>query len=133
MRHVKGFKFECSTKIAIATSDLSEGLLCLPSCSRSYESASDVKDIILFGNSGLTEFDCTGLASLFRVRTLIFGFLIYGVIAFRLMPQKLSNILSVEERMSKVLSQCDATDVLQDAFRETEAALEHEYEVLFFT
>ncbi|CAM6098917.1 unnamed protein product [Calypogeia fissa] len=48
--------------------------------------------------------------------------------ASRLMPQKLSKILGVEERMTKLISQCDATDVLQDAFRETEAALEHEYE-----
>ncbi|BBN16827.1 protein MpPP2C_KAPP [Marchantia polymorpha subsp. ruderalis] len=48
--------------------------------------------------------------------------------ASRLMPQKLSDILSDEEKRSRVINECDATEVLQEAFRETEEEIDGEYE-----
>lgn len=45
------------------------------------------------------------------------------------MPQKLSDILSDEEKRSRVINECDATEVLQEAFRETEEEIDGEYEV----
>ncbi|KAJ7565195.1 hypothetical protein O6H91_02G052200 [Diphasiastrum complanatum] len=48
--------------------------------------------------------------------------------ARKIMPQKLSNILAVESNRIRVISKCDATEVLRDAFKQTEEALVHEYE-----
>ncbi|KAL2613115.1 hypothetical protein R1flu_024807 [Riccia fluitans] len=48
--------------------------------------------------------------------------------ASRLMPRKLADILSDEGKRSRVINECDATEVLQEAFRETEDDLDAEYE-----
>ncbi|XP_002970567.2 protein phosphatase 2C 70 isoform X1 [Selaginella moellendorffii] len=48
--------------------------------------------------------------------------------ASRILPQKLSDILTVEGERIDVLTQCDAAKVLKDAFKETEEALNCEYE-----
>ena len=45
------------------------------------------------------------------------------------MPQKLRDILEVDAKRTEVLFNLDATDVLRAAFNETEAALDHQYEV----
>lgn len=47
----------------------------------------------------------------------------------RVMPQMVANILSDSFRREKVLSQCDASDVLREAFSQTEASINHYYEV----
>lgn len=48
--------------------------------------------------------------------------------ASKIMPQKLADILLVAEKREEVLYNCDAADVLRNAFRETEAALDYQYE-----
>lgn len=48
--------------------------------------------------------------------------------ASKIMPQKLADILLVPEKREEVLYNCDAADVLRNAFRETEAALDYQYE-----
>ncbi|KAH9322225.1 hypothetical protein KI387_016864, partial [Taxus chinensis] len=48
--------------------------------------------------------------------------------ASKIMPQKLADILFVPGKKEQVLSNCDAADVLRDAFGETEAALDYQYE-----
>lgn len=40
-----------------------------------------------------------------------------------------TSILSDSFRKERVLSQCDASDVLRDAFLQTEACMNHHYEV----
>lgn len=45
-----------------------------------------------------------------------------------------ADILLISERREKVLSIYDASEVLRDAFSQTEAAMnEHQYEVFFQT
>lgn len=46
------------------------------------------------------------------------------------MPEVITGILSDSFRREKVLSQCDASDVLREAFFQTEARINHYYEVL---
>ncbi|KAL3679991.1 hypothetical protein R1sor_022947 [Riccia sorocarpa] len=48
--------------------------------------------------------------------------------ASRLMPRKLADILKDEEKRSRVINECDAAEVLQEAFKETEEELDAEYE-----
>eukprot|EP00252_Welwitschia_mirabilis_P000218 TRINITY_DN10203_c0_g1_i1.p1 TRINITY_DN10203_c0_g1~~TRINITY_DN10203_c0_g1_i1.p1 ORF type:complete len:540 (+),score=106.85 TRINITY_DN10203_c0_g1_i1:254-1873(+) len=48
--------------------------------------------------------------------------------ACKIMPEKLACVLLQPGRMESVIYSCDAADVLRDAFRETEAVLEYEYE-----
>lgn len=47
----------------------------------------------------------------------------------RLFPEKVSGILSDSLKRERVLSLCDASDVLRDAFSQTEACMNHYYEV----
>ncbi|XP_047335868.1 protein phosphatase 2C 70-like [Impatiens glandulifera] len=51
-----------------------------------------------------------------------------AVSASKLLPEKVSSILSDPFRRQRVLSQGDASDVLRDAFSQTEACLDHYYE-----
>ncbi|KAL8026251.1 hypothetical protein ABFS82_14G015500 [Erythranthe guttata] len=46
----------------------------------------------------------------------------------KIMPEVITGILSDSFRREKVLSQCDASDVLREAFHETEARINHYYE-----
>ncbi|XP_010277921.1 PREDICTED: protein phosphatase 2C 70-like isoform X2 [Nelumbo nucifera] len=48
--------------------------------------------------------------------------------ASKILPEMVANILSVSEKRQKVLSLCDASDVLRDAFCQTEASMNHQYE-----
>ncbi|KAM0948944.1 putative protein-serine/threonine phosphatase [Dioscorea sansibarensis] len=48
--------------------------------------------------------------------------------ASKLLPKNVADILSDPDERGKVFSQCDASDVLRDAFSLTEAALDHQYE-----
>ncbi|XP_010255951.1 PREDICTED: protein phosphatase 2C 70 [Nelumbo nucifera] len=48
--------------------------------------------------------------------------------ASKILPEMVANILSVSEKRQKVLSLCDASDVLRDAFSQTEAFMNHQYE-----
>lgn len=41
-----------------------------------------------------------------------------------------ADILSDSHKRERVLAQCDASDVLRDAFSQTEASMNHYYEVL---
>lgn len=50
----------------------------------------------------------------------------------RMLPDNVASILSRPERRSNVLSLCDASDILRDAYARTEADMSHEYEVLSF-
>lgn len=45
------------------------------------------------------------------------------------MPEVITGILSDSFRREKVLSQSDASDVLREAFYQTEARINHYYEV----
>lgn len=47
------------------------------------------------------------------------------------MPEMVTRILSDTLRRENVLSRCDASDVLREAFSETEAQMDHLYEVRF--
>ncbi|KAF8401671.1 hypothetical protein HHK36_012617 [Tetracentron sinense] len=49
--------------------------------------------------------------------------------ASKILPEMVSNILSESGKRERVLSLCDASDVLRDAFSKTEASLNHQYEV----
>lgn len=51
----------------------------------------------------------------------------------RLMPQKVAELLAVEETRAGVLSRNEASDVLRSAFQNTEEALDFPYEVRFFS
>ncbi|KAL2463795.1 Protein phosphatase 2C 70 [Forsythia ovata] len=46
----------------------------------------------------------------------------------KIMPEVIGSILSDSFRREKVLSQCDASDVLREAFSQTEANISHYYE-----
>ncbi|CAI9776312.1 unnamed protein product [Fraxinus pennsylvanica] len=46
----------------------------------------------------------------------------------KIMPEVITSILSDSFRREKVLSQCDASDVLREAFSQTEASINHYYE-----
>ncbi|XP_016467978.1 protein phosphatase 2C 70 [Nicotiana tabacum] len=46
----------------------------------------------------------------------------------KIMPQIVASILSDSFRRERVLSQCDASDVLREAFSQTEASIDHHYE-----
>ncbi|XP_042517185.1 protein phosphatase 2C 70 [Macadamia integrifolia] len=48
--------------------------------------------------------------------------------ASKMLPEMVANILSVSEKRQRVISLCDASDVLRDAFSHTEASLNHQYE-----
>ncbi|XP_057450289.1 protein phosphatase 2C 70 isoform X2 [Lotus japonicus] len=48
--------------------------------------------------------------------------------ASKLFPEKVSGILSDSLKRERVLSLCDASDVLRDAFSQTEACMNHYYE-----
>lgn len=56
--------------------------------------------------------------------------LLISVIIFRLFPEVIASILSDSLKRERVLSLCDASDVLRDAFSQTEACMNHYYEVL---
>lgn len=45
------------------------------------------------------------------------------------MPEVIAGILSDSFKREKVLSQCDASEVLREAFYQTEARINHYYEV----
>ncbi|KAL7220509.1 hypothetical protein ACSBR2_013399 [Camellia fascicularis] len=47
-----------------------------------------------------------------------------------MLPEMVASILSDSSRRQRVLSQCDASDVLRDAFLQTEASMNHYYEEL---
>ncbi|KAJ4957299.1 hypothetical protein NE237_014082 [Protea cynaroides] len=49
-------------------------------------------------------------------------------VASKMLPEMVANILSVSEKRQRVLSVCDASDVLRDAFCQTEASMNHQYE-----
>lgn len=51
------------------------------------------------------------------------------VLFYRLLPEMIANILSDSLKRERVLLQCDASDVLRDAFFQTETGLNHHYEV----
>lgn len=55
------------------------------------------------------------------------------LLVVRILPEKVANILSQHETKEKVLSCSDASDVLRYAFSLTEAAIDHQYEVLCFS
>lgn len=46
------------------------------------------------------------------------------------MPETVASILSDSSRRERVLSQCDASDVLREALSHTEACMNHYYEVI---
>ncbi|KAL4205141.1 hypothetical protein AMTRI_Chr01g113120 [Amborella trichopoda] len=48
--------------------------------------------------------------------------------ASEMLPKVVADILLIPERRQKVFSYCDASEVLKDAFSQTEAALTHQYE-----
>ncbi|GLU08842.1 hypothetical protein SLE2022_257270 [Rubroshorea leprosula] len=48
--------------------------------------------------------------------------------ASRILPETIATILSDSQKREGVLSQCDASDVLKDAFSHTEAHMNHYYE-----
>ncbi|XAR54635.1 Phosphoprotein phosphatase, partial [Bertholletia excelsa] len=48
--------------------------------------------------------------------------------ASKILPEMFSSILSDSFRRERILSQCDASDVLRDAFLQTEACMKHYYE-----
>ncbi|KAK9289055.1 hypothetical protein L1049_017526 [Liquidambar formosana] len=48
--------------------------------------------------------------------------------ASKLLPEMVANILSDSLKRERVLSLCDASDVLRDAFFQTEACMNHHYE-----
>ncbi|KAL7251839.1 hypothetical protein ACSBR1_013650 [Camellia fascicularis] len=48
--------------------------------------------------------------------------------ASKMLPEMVASILSDSSRRERVLSQCDASDVLRDAFLQTEAGMNHYYE-----
>lgn len=50
----------------------------------------------------------------------------------RFMPQKISELLAVEETRMGVISNNEASNVLLTAFRKTEEALDFPYEVFCF-
>lgn len=50
----------------------------------------------------------------------------------RLMPQKMAELLAVEETRMGVLTKNEASDVLRTAFQCTEEALDYPYEVFFW-
>jgi protein phosphatase len=47
----------------------------------------------------------------------------------RILPEMVSATLSDSLKRESVLSLCDASDVLRDAFSQTEACMNHYYEV----
>lgn len=47
----------------------------------------------------------------------------------RLLPEMVATILSDSVRRESVLLQCDASEVLRDAFLQTEACMNYHYEV----
>lgn len=51
----------------------------------------------------------------------------------RLMPQKMAELLAVEETRMGVLTKNEASDVLRTAFQNTEEALDYPYEVFHFS
>lgn len=48
--------------------------------------------------------------------------------ASKMLPHRIADILSNPEEKASVLSRCDASDVLREAFSLTEAAMNHQYE-----
>lgn len=60
---------------------------------------------------------------------LLFCDLTSGKILYRLLREVVSDILADSVRRKRVLTKCDASDVLREAFSQTEACLDHYYEV----
>lgn len=52
-------------------------------------------------------------------------------ILYRLLREIVADILADSVRRKRVLTKCDASDVLREAFTQTEASMDHYYEVLF--
>ncbi|KAJ4967726.1 hypothetical protein NE237_014427 [Protea cynaroides] len=48
--------------------------------------------------------------------------------ASKILREMVANILSVSEKRQRVISLCDASDVLRDAISQTEASMTHQYE-----
>ncbi|GLT78455.1 hypothetical protein SLA2020_499910 [Shorea laevis] len=48
--------------------------------------------------------------------------------ASKTLPEMVATILSDSQKRERVMSQCDASDVLKDAFSQTEACMNHHYE-----
>ncbi|KAK9161187.1 hypothetical protein Syun_007528 [Stephania yunnanensis] len=48
--------------------------------------------------------------------------------ASKMLPEAIAHTLSDAKKRDRVLSKCDASDILRDAFFKTEAALHHQYE-----
>lgn len=48
--------------------------------------------------------------------------------ASKMLPEMITSILSISENRKRVLSHCDASDVLRNAFIQTESAMHHQYE-----
>lgn len=48
--------------------------------------------------------------------------------ASKMLPEMITSILSISENRKRVLSHCDASDVLRNAFVQTESAMHHQYE-----
>lgn len=72
--------------------------------------------------SFLLLFLCTGEA-------LLHMYLLHLTFISRILPEMVTSILSDSFRKERVLSQRDASDVLRDAFLQTEACINHHYEV----
>lgn len=53
------------------------------------------------------------------------------IIFSRILPEMVASILSDSSNREKVLSQHDASEVLRDALSQTEAFMNHHYEVFF--
>ena len=53
----------------------------------------------------------------------------FFVFIFRLFPEVIASILSDSLKRERVLSLCDASDVLREAFSQTEAHMNNYYEV----
>lgn len=51
------------------------------------------------------------------------------ILFYRLLPEMVANLLSDSLKRERVLLQCDASDVLRDAFYQTESSLNYHYEV----
>lgn len=69
------------------------------------------------------------LAHNFFVTPVLLILLWFLLSLYRIMPQMVAGILSDSYRRERVLSQSDASDVLREAFSQTEASIDHHYEV----
>ncbi|KAL5701789.1 protein-serine/threonine phosphatase [Ranunculus cassubicifolius] len=51
-----------------------------------------------------------------------------AIVASKMLPEMIASILSISENRKRVLSHGDASDVLRNAFTQTESAMHHQYE-----